>query len=153
MKVLFKGSDKEYNKIKDKLKSGDFEVVTVNGDYELKKIEKEKSTIIGEKLNKYYILRPKDIIYVESFDHNIVCHCTNGDFNIDEKLYEIAGAYIQYGFVRTHRSYVVNKTHIKSIIPDFNRKFRLVMSNNHEVEVSRRYFVEFKESIGMKVKL
>jgi|LGOV01.1.fsa_nt_gb DNA-binding LytR/AlgR family response regulator len=152
MKVLFKGNDKEYNKIKDKLESGNFEVVTVDGDYELRKIEKEKSSLIGEKLNKYYILIPKDIIYIESFDHNIVAHCINGDFNIDEKLYEIAGVFIQYGFIRIHKSYVVNKTHIKSIIPEFNRKFRLVMSNNHEIEVSRRYFVEFKESIGMKVK-
>lgn len=152
MKVLFKGSDKEYNKIKHKLKSGDFEVVTIDGDYELRKIEKSKSTLIGEKLNKYYILAPKDIIYVESFDHNIVCHCIHGLFNVDEKLYEIAGAFIDYGFVRVNKSYVVNKTHIKSIIPEFNRKFRLILSNNHEVDVSRRYYIEFKESIGMKVK-
>jgi len=152
MKILFKGSELETKKMINRLKNGDFEVVTSNGDYEIQKVEKVKSSIIGMSKNNYYIILPKDVIYVESFDHDVICHSMSGDYSIDEKLYEIAGAFIEYGFVRIHKSYVVNKTHIKEIIPEFNRKFRLIMTNNYEIEVSRRYFVDFKESIGMKVK-
>ncbi len=152
MKIVIKTNNLEQEEIKKELSQGNFEIVSSNGDYELRKLNKNKISIIGEKNDEYFIITPKDIINVESYDHDVICHCINGSFSIEEKLYEIAGMFEDYGMIRVHKSYVVNKTHIKKIIPEINRKFQLILTDNHKIEVSRRYFIEFKESIGMKVK-
>lgn len=152
MKILFKGKLEDLELVKQRLNQGDFEFVLSGEDYQLTESSKNRSTIIGRRDDKFFIIEYRNIIYVESYGHEIVCHTTKGDYYIDEKLYEIHGMFEQYGFIRIHKSYVVNKNHVISIIPEFNRKFKLLLKNENEVEVSRKYFVDFKEAIGMKVK-
>lgn len=149
MKIKFKGPEKDKKEIENLFKEGSVEFVIFGEDYELKKVDFLIDTIIGESGEEYLILKCSDIIYAESYGHIIYCHTLYGSFEVREKLYEIEGMFQNHGFIRVHKSFVVNKNHINKIIPEFNRKFTLRLSNNKKIEVSRRYFENFKKFIGM----
>lgn len=151
MKIKYKGPKEDIPNLIEKMKNGDIEFVLSGEDFELKKQSAPIVSIIGEIDNDFVIIHYKDIIFVESYAHEVLCHTSDGVYRIKEKLYEVEGLFTDYGFLRIHKSYVVNIKQIKRIVPEFNRKFRLILTNDKKVEVSRRYFVEFKEAIGMKV--
>ncbi len=151
MKIKYKGPKEDIEQISKDFKEGKLEFVLFGEEYELKKVNNKIETIIGEINGDYVIINYKDIIFIESYAHEILCHSIDGIYNIKEKLYEVEGMFREFGFIRIHKSYVINKNQIKRIIPEFNRKFKLILNNDKTVEVSRRYFVEFKEAIGMKV--
>lgn len=151
MKIKYKGPKDEIEQITENLKQGKLEFVLFGEEYELKKVNNQIESIIGEHNGDYVIVNYKDIVFIESFAHEILCHTQTETYYIKEKLYEIEGLFHDVGFIRIHKSYIVNKKQIKRIIPEFNRKFKLILNNDKVVEVSRRYFVEFKEAIGMKV--
>jgi two-component system response regulator LytT len=150
MKILYRGPQEDLKKIEENLKNGKFEFVLCNEDFELKKSSFILDTIISKLDNKYVPIHHSKIIYVESYGHDVVCHTQGESYRIQEKLYEIEGLFEQYGFIRIHKSYVINKHHISSISPMINRKFKLKLSNNDSVEVSRKYYSEFKRFIGMR---
>ena len=56
------------------------------------------------------------------------------------------------GFIRTHKSFIVNSNMIREIIPYFNDTFILVMQHyeKEEVPVSRHFMKSFKSIIGLK---
>ncbi|ERJ11973.1 LytTR family DNA-binding domain-containing protein [Haloplasma contractile] len=109
----------------------------------------QQDSIAGMYNNRYELIHYPDIVYIESFGHDIMLHTRDKEYSIKEKLYEIEGLFENKGFVRINRSCVVNKKQIKEIIPTFNTKFILTMRNNQKVEVTRSYYTKFKEYIGL----
>jgi len=93
---------------------------------QLKKDIKTLTVKIGDKI---LLIKLDSIIYIEAEDKYVFLHTTDGkkhltDFTIsslEEKLPE--------GFVRIHRSYIINSDHIKEIRKSFNGAFVFVMSN------------------------
>lgn len=61
---------------------------------------------------------------------------------IEEKLPEAS-------FFRANRQQIINIKHVKSIVPWFNGKFKLILNNGAEVEVSRRQSQSFKEKLSI----
>jgi two-component system response regulator LytT len=151
MKIKYKGPKEDIIEITEGLNQGKLEFVLFGEEYELKKVNNQIETIIGENNGDYVIINYQDIVYIESYSHEILCHTQTDTYYIKEKLYEIEGMFNDVGFIRIHKSYIINQKQIKRIIPEFNRKFKLILNNDKVVEVSRRYFVEFKQAIGMKV--
>ena len=47
---------------------------------------------------------------------------------------------------RISNSVIINRRHLKEIIPSFSMKFRLRMSDGSIVEVTRSYYSSFKEA-------
>ncbi len=141
------------NKLEDIMKRLKNEPLThSNEDYDLVITDPsfQKREIIGKNdRSEFIIIKPTQIIYVESFGHEIYCHTKQGKLSIKEKLYEIDALFEKEGFIRVHKSYVVNKNHIEAIKPTFNTKFILRMSNKDVIEVSRNYYNIFKSRIGL----
>lgn len=56
------------------------------------------------------------------------------------------------GFIRTHKSFIVNLNKIREVLPYFNDTYLLVMENfeKEEVPVSRHFMKAFKNAIGLK---
>ncbi len=148
IKIIADKNHKEL--IKKKMKEQN--LIESNDDYELLIIDPSynKKEIIG-KINQdeFIMIKPEDIIYVESYGHEILCHTINHRANINEKLYEIEDLFESYGFIRIHKSYVINKHQIATIKPTLNTKFILTMKNKTKLEVSRNYYYLFKSKIGM----
>lgn len=93
-------------------------------------------------------LNINDIIYIESLQNQTLVHTPKGIFYSKEPLYQLEGELKDNGFLRVHRSYLVNRRKIERIRSAFNMKLILVMSNQDKVEVSRSYYAQFKNEIG-----
>ncbi|MCF7924826.1 MAG: LytTR family transcriptional regulator [Candidatus Izimaplasma sp.] len=150
MKILYKGSKEELQKLEQQLRKGEFEFVLSGEDFELRKSSFLLDTVIGEKVGNYIPIHHSNILYIESYGHDIVCHTIDEEYTIREKLYEIEELFESYGFIRVHKSFIVNRHHIISIEPIINRKFKLKLSSGDIIEVSRKYYSEFKRFIGMR---
>ena len=148
IKIIADKSNKEL--IKKRMKEQN--IIESNDDYELLIIDPsyQKKEIIGRiNQDEFIMIKPEDIIYVESYGHEILCHTIIHKANINEKLYEIEELFESYGFIRIHKSYVINRHQIATIKPTFNTKFILTMKNKTKLEVSRNYYYLFKSKIGM----
>ncbi|MFH1693458.1 MAG: LytTR family DNA-binding domain-containing protein [Bacillota bacterium] len=149
MKVKLLCDKEKLEEYKKKLENGitisqdDFELIVIDPEY-------HKTEIIGKtEKDEYEILKYSDIIYVESYGHEIIANTVRGTRTIKEKLYEIEGIFENKGFLRVNKSYVINKSYIKTIKPTFNTKFILTMKNDSIIEVTRNYYYSFKSSIGL----
>ena len=52
-------------------------------------------------------------------------------------------------FIKTHRSFILNRTKIQEIQPWFNNTLQVILTNGSKVPVSRSYVKEFKEKLGL----
>lgn len=147
MKVKIVCKNENYEKYKEMLEKSGF---TVSEDANLlfKEEDYTQDSIVGKYNNRYEIIHYGNILYVESYGHEIIIHTAELSYLIKEKLYEIEGMFQDKGFIRINKSVVVNKNQIKEIHPTFNMKLILVMKNKTKLEVTRSYFNQFKEYIG-----
>jgi len=75
----------------------------------------------------------KDIVYIESDKHRSRLHISNGDlYHIYCKLNDLEDMLEEYGFIRVHKSYLVNKLHMKLL-----SNYKLLLDNNITVNVPR----------------
>ncbi|XMB68008.1 LytTR family DNA-binding domain-containing protein [Mycoplasmatota bacterium zrk1] len=135
--------------IKENIQSGHIEFVNEGEDFVLTESTNNKNYLLGIINDDYLIIKPYDIVFVESFGNDIFCHTSNGKYLIRERLYEVEGLFNENGFLRVHKSYVINTNCIKKISPSLDRKFVLTMVDGTQIDVTRSYFYKFKEHIGL----
>jgi len=89
-----------------------------------------------------------DIIYIETFGRISTMHTIHTSYQWYEKLKSFEGNFGTYGFVRCHRSYLVNLDFVKSITID-----KLILYNDKIIPIGRSYrkntekiYVNFKVS-------
>ena len=104
-----------------------------------------KNSKSGEKI----YLSTKDIIYLESFGHNVFLHAINGDYVTSEPLYQLELMINPERFVRVSASVIVSHVHIKQITAMLSQKYALHLSNGAIVDVTRSYYHDFKERFGL----
>ena len=88
-----------------------------------------------------YMVNPNDIIYFEKDGPLLKIYLTSGLIKSYEPLKKIAAEYEVYGFIRCHRSYVVNPHHVLKISFSDNS---LLMSNGDKCYFSRKYKKEIQ---------
>lgn len=118
--------------------------------YFIRKAELEKDLEVAifkikddlAKKSKYYLFQLKnsiekvlisDIVYIESFKHTILVHCTNRDLSVTNntltRLYEQLS---MYNFFQIHKSYIVNLFFITAI-----NKTDIVLNDKITLQISR----------------
>jgi len=78
--------------------------------------------------NEYFGLNSKDIIFVTKEDRKTVVYHTEGKLKISENLTILANMLKNYGFLRSHKGFVVNLAHVKKITPFSRSNYELTMS-------------------------
>ena len=82
-----------------------------------------------------FFLYPEEIVRLEASSNYTMIHFTNGDKIITAKVLKSFEAILEpMGFVRTHRTHLVNRNYISFVTPDG----RLKMSDDSTAEISRR---------------
>lgn len=82
-----------------------------------------------------------DIMYFESFKHTIVLHSRDEKrYNIPYTLEQLQTSYESLGFIRIHKSYIVNYKYIFEI-----NKNSLILDNSAELPVSRHRLSDVKK--------
>jgi two-component system LytT family response regulator len=92
-----------------------------------------------------YFIRPDEILHCEAFGAYTKFYCLHNKTHLTSKvLGEYEELLSPYGFIRTHKSHLVNKKYISFI----NHEGSAVLKDNSTVEISRRK----KEDVMKKLK-
>jgi len=87
-------------------------------------------------------LRIKEIIYFESFAHDLQIVTTNGNYVLRAGMSEIMSELSVFGFIQVHRSYIVNYDQIKVI-----KYEELIMANGAPIPISRNKRKETRDAL------
>ncbi len=77
------------------------------------------------------ILQPQEIIYVESYSHQITFHTTSGDFSTRKSMNYWEETLMNLGFARCSTSYIVNLKYCREV------DGYLLKIENKEIQISR----------------
>ena len=98
-------------------------------------------TADGERMK----LPANEIIFVESYGHNVDVHAKSGVYGGTDPLYKIAAELDPARFLRISNSVIVARKHVKKIRPTLSMKFVLTLSDGTLVDVTRSYYGAFRE--------
>jgi two-component system, LytTR family, response regulator LytT len=78
---------------------------------------------------------PENIFFARSEDGEVVVRAVDGRFRTRFTLNELEERLSSAGFVRTHRSFLVNINHVREVVPWFNGSYKLVIDDREKSEV------------------
>jgi len=115
--------------------------------------EKSVVRISVENKSRILLLDPEDIFFCRSEEKKIFISTQNNQFvcHSVSTLSELETILLLYPFFRTHRAYLVNLSYIKEVIPWFNGRYLVNMSDEKstEIPVSRSRAKNFKKKLGI----
>jgi DNA-binding LytR/AlgR family response regulator len=94
------------------------------------------------------LLSPKDILYAAIEDRIVFFHTQTDRFTTDRTIAELEDLLTSAGFCRINRSAIVNLAYARELLPWTSGTYRLKLSNDTELEVSRERARELKSRIG-----
>ncbi|MGK9267232.1 two-component system response regulator LytT [Bacillus inaquosorum] len=97
---------------------------------------------VGESI---VIVDTKDIIYAGTEDGHVNVKTFDTSYTVSDTLVVIEKKLSDAGFIRVHRSFVVNTEYLKEIQPWFNSTYNLIMKDGSKIPVSRTYAKELKK--------
>ena len=92
-----------------------------------------------------YSVPVEDIVYLESYSHNVEIHTTDACYKSGERLYQLYNMLDPQKFLRISNSVIISRNHVKKIKPALSMKFVLTLSDGTLVDVTRSYYNIFKE--------
>lgn len=90
--------------------------------------------------NKLISVRLNDINYIEVYGHETLVHTENAVLTTSKALSAIEKELSEYGFIRTHKSYIVNTRYIFSV-----ERNSIILSNGENLPVSRTKLTDVKQ--------
>ena len=98
------------------------------------------ATIIFNTKNGETCLQVCDIVYAEIKNHTMTVFLTEGELKVSKSMDELEKELAKYGFIRTHKSFLVNHRHVKSILQaniltDTNQIVPLIRNRADEVKL------------------
>lgn len=149
MKVRVACRDENRKTVMQAVSQGDLEL-SEDAEYIILEAARVPSAFLTVRERGEFVRVPvKDILYLESLHKDVIVHTPNGCMNALDTLSHLELMLNEKGFIRVHKSYLVQIDKIKRIRVSLNTKFLLVMENLDTVEVSRTYYYRFKEKIGL----
>ncbi|HAX72191.1 MAG TPA: hypothetical protein DCY20_01565 [Firmicutes bacterium] len=110
-------------------------------DYLLNAKSKNDATLTVTLQHEIHTLTINQVYYFESKLRKITAHTLAENIVFYEKLSNLETQLPNHQFIRTHQSYLVNMTYIKSIKNGF-----LILSNLEEIPISKKYQTTVKEA-------
>ena len=84
-------------------------------------------------------LKTYEILYIESLRHKIIFHTRGGEYHIYKPLKEIEKMLESSGFIRIHRSYIVNPRSMKIV-----KSYETILDNGTRLPISKAKYKEVK---------
>lgn len=91
----------------------------------------------------------RDIIYIESFGHDVFLHLDRVQYKVNKRLYQLEKELPENQFIRISNSVIIAQNSIQKIRPALSSKFILTLKNGVRVDVTRTYYYKFKEYFGI----
>lgn len=103
--------------------------------------------------NKLLVFNPQEEIYLIKTDTSkkILIYTNKGVLESNLPLKTLEEKLSPCGFLRTHKSYIVNMNKVREIIPWFNDTYILTLENclEKEIPVSRHFIQSFKNFLNL----
>lgn len=93
------------------------------------------------------LLSPREVLYASIEDKIVFLYTQNDRFVTDRTITELDELLSGAGFCRISRSVIANLTHARELMPFSSGTWRLKLSNNMELDVSRERARELKSHI------
>ena len=100
---------------------------------------------VGNRLH----LAVEDIVSIESIGHTVVVHGVDGSYQTADRLYQLCLLLDPKQFLRVSNSVIIQRRHVKKILPTMSMKFILVLADGSKVDVTRSYYNKFKSFFGI----
>ena len=78
---------------------------------------------------------PDRILFARSEEGEVVVHARDGRYRSRFTLNELEQKLAVSGFVRVHRSFLVNTNLVRQVIPWFNGSYKLIMDDREQTEI------------------
>jgi two-component system LytT family response regulator/two-component system response regulator LytT len=125
-------------------------------DLLMESIGKTRNSVVRisvENKGRILLLDPDSIFFCKSEKKKILINTQNNQFvcHSISSLNELEKILINHPFFRTHRAYIVNLSYVKEVIPWFNGRYLLNMSDKKstEIPISRSRAGNFKKKLGI----
>jgi two-component system LytT family response regulator len=118
-----------------------FSIEQLASTIERVKVEEKKSEdfrIMSKAGENYYLLKPEEIYYIKADLSEVMIRSKEGFSYYAKKISDLEQKLLKYGFVRIHRSYLLNINKIKEIETIEQSKLRFTFQDiSDEVESSK----------------
>lgn len=113
--------------------------------------DKYNQVLVVKNRNKVSFLEPSSVIYLEGSGSYTNIYTASGEKHIASKLLRTYEERLQThpDFIRIHKSYIVNRSYIRSVCYD-DYKSWIVLTNNSKLELSDRLRTNIVELISQK---
>jgi len=151
MKVRLRCKAEEREKIAAMLERGGF-MVSEDGIYLFYEPDYMPDYMVGRTADDngdLVMLRFPEILYFESYGHEISMVTAKGTFHVKERMYQLDGLLPPQMFSRVNKSVIVNRSNIKRISPGIGKHYFLTMKNDVRIDVTRNYYMRFKAEVGI----
>lgn len=101
-----------------------------------------------KKLGREFLVRVEDIDWIEAAGNYVNLHVGKRLYPLRETMTKIDERLKHAGFIRVHRSAIVNMDRVEEIEPFETGDARALLSTGAMIPVSRRYRVAFKAEFG-----
>lgn len=114
---------------------------TVTQDVAGEQIERRfvQGRIAVAKHGRVLLLRPSDVDWIESLDNYVSLHCGRTTHVLRATLASLEARLEPAGFLRLHRSAIVNLDKVKELYPLFRGDFRVVLQDGTELTLKKTY--------------
>ena len=92
-----------------------------------------------------HMIQKKDICHVEAFDYYVKIHVSNRFYLIRETMKSLEDRLESGRFMRIHKSYIVNRSYIRSLKRLSNGEHVILLTTNQTLRVSRSKLNEVKK--------
>jgi hypothetical protein len=100
---------------------------------------KDDDRILVSKSGLFHFIEPTTIHWVEAAGNYVELHTATETYMLRSTMKEIESRLDSFGFVRVHRSTIVNRSQIERIAPAMNGDKIVKLRNGFELRLSRRY--------------
>lgn len=102
------------------------------------------------KNDKMIVVDIEDIYYCQAKERETLVYTKENEYSVNSSISEFEKSLPDDKFFKCHRSFIVNLSKIKEIIPWFNSTYNLKLKNiNVDVPVSRSKIKEFKKLMNI----
>ena len=114
------------------------------------KAEKEDTRLLSKYGDSYLLLKPEEIHYVKADLSEVMIRTGKGFSYYNQKISDLYERLEPFGFVRIHRSYLININEIKEIETIEQSKLRFSFRNNSDnIESSKDGAKAFREKFSV----
>lgn len=101
--------------------------------------QRQISRIAINKKGRVTFINPSDVLIVEGQGNYVLLACQSGLYRLRESMSAMAEKLEPYGFVRIHRSVLVNKAWVEEICPHSPGVYLLRLRSGKKFTVTRTY--------------